>query len=202
MIGGQITQSIAIRPTGPIGMLGVRSHPFGTQPLLKLPMDSLAGETVNAADLLGSAAADTVERLMTAGGVEARFDVVESFLLQLLHRANAVDPLARASIDALTTSHGAVAVHRLAADLQVSPRHLNRVLRRQVGLGAKSFARIMRLQFAPKAVRNGEATTLTDAACAAGYFDQAHFIRGFRAFCGTSPGRLIGERHVLADAFA
>ncbi len=201
-VGGQITQSIRIRPAGPIGMLGVRFHPFGAQPLLKIAMDEIAGETVDATDLFGASALHTVERLMEADGVEPRFDVVESFLLRLTCGEAAVDPLARSSIEALTMSHGSIPVHRLAAQMHVSPRHLNKMLRRHVGLGAKSFARIVRLQFALASIRGGSASTLTDAACAAGYFDQAHFIRDFRVFCGANPRAYLGERHALAEAFA
>lgn len=198
-VGGQITRSIVIRPTGAIGMLGVRFRPAGARPLLGMPMDELAGQTVDVADLFGTTGGRVVEKLADARSADARIDIVETFLRRRAAQARAVRPLAQAATDALESSHGRVSVQQLAAEFGVSTRHLNRTLCRDVGLGAKACARIMRLQFALARLKHRGGATLTEIGADAGYFDQAHFIRDFRDFCGVSPGRFAGERRELLD---
>lgn len=182
-------------------MLGVRFHPFGAQPLLKLAMDEIAGATIDLVDLLGAPAREAIERLIGASAPAARFDVVESLLLRLAGSAAPADPLTQAFVGMMTALHGNVPVHQVAARLRVSPRHLNRTLRRHVGLAPKALARILRLQHTLGEVGSGRAATLTDAAYSAGYFDQAHFIRDFQDVCGVSPGAFLGEPHALSDGF-
>lgn len=196
-VGGQIREAIDLHATGAIGMLGVRFHPYGAHPLLEVSMDEIAERTVDLTDLAGPRARALVERLREAGDHETRFALAEGFLLALLDHARDPDSLTRRAVGLLAAAEGGTSVRDVARALAVSERHLNRRLHRHVGLSAKSLARILRLQRALRAVRSGEAATLTDAASAAGYFDQAHFIKDFRAFCGTTPSRFLAGRREL-----
>ena len=198
-VGGQITRSILIRPTGSIGMLGIRFHPAGARALAKMPMDRAAGETIDVTDLVGAAGRRMVERVCEAATAAGRIAVVEAFLRSLCRDARQPNTLARAAIAALTRSHGRASVRQLAAGLDISERQLNRTLRREVGLGAKSYGRIVRLQYALDRIRHDRDSTLTRIAAAAGYFDQAHFIKDFRSFCGVSPGAFLTQRHALME---
>ncbi len=80
--------------------------------------------------------------------------------------------------------------HRVAdvqAALDFSPHRLRRLFRAQAGVGPKTFARIERFR---RLVRRlpGRASWAA-LALETGYVDQAHMIREFRAFSGTSPAR-------------
>ena len=67
------------------------------------------------------------------------------------------------------------------------PHRLRRLFREQAGVAPKQFARIERFR---RLVRRlpGRASWAA-LALETGYVDQAHMIREFRAFSGTSPGR-------------
>jgi AraC-like DNA-binding protein len=54
-----------------------------------------------------------------------------------------------------------------------------------VGASPKQLASIVRFRHAVRAYRPG--LTLTQLAYDAGYFDQSHLIREFRAFTGLTP---------------
>ena len=73
------------------------------------------------------------------------------------------------------------------AALELSPHSLRRLFRAHAGIGPKTFARIERFR---RLVRRlpGRASWAT-LALETGYVDQAHMIREFRAFSGTSPAR-------------
>jgi AraC-like DNA-binding protein len=64
-----------------------------------------------------------------------------------------------------------------------------------VGLRPKLLLRILRLQ---KAVELAESRRATQAhiALGAGYADESHMVREFRALAGVTPRELRAERHV------
>jgi transcriptional regulator GlxA family with amidase domain len=84
-------------------------------------------------------------------------------------------------------------VHAVAVELGVSERHLRRVFREYVGVGPKTFARLIRFHRALGAARAGRHAGWAGIAAAAGYYDQAHLIAEFRAIAGVTPQALLGE---------
>ncbi|MEQ8860739.1 MAG: helix-turn-helix domain-containing protein [Pseudomonadales bacterium] len=198
-VGGQISRAIGLEPTGRIGMVGVRLWPWGGGPLLGIAMQEIASESVNLADIAGHGAADLPGRLAAATDAEQRFRIVDRFMLVLGRRAAGVNPLAAAAIRQLDRTHGSVSVAGLVAELGVSERHLNRILQHNVGLSAKSYARIRRFQSCIGAIRRGDVTSLADAAHHAGYTDQAHLSHDLKKLCGLTPRALLQEQRLLVE---
>lgn len=104
----------------------------------------------------------------------------------LAWRLGGVAPDAAFARAAAMLGHG----HRVAdvqAALDLSPHRLRRLFREQTGVAPKQFARIERFR---RLVRRlpGRASW-AELALELGYVDQAHMIREFRAFSGTSPAR-------------
>ena len=94
----------------------------------------------------------------------------------------------------LERSAGNVAVSTLAAKLGCSRKHLIARFRDQVGLPPKLLARILRFQRVLR--RIDAAPTLprwADVAADCGYFDQAHLIREFREFSGSTPSDFLAR---------
>jgi AraC-like DNA-binding protein len=59
----------------------------------------------------------------------------------------------------------------------------------QVGLTPKLFGRVQRFQWLLDRINRGANVDWARVALDAGYFDQSHMIRDFRAFTGVSPVR-------------
>jgi len=78
-------------------------------------------------------------------------------------------------------------VAELASAAAWSPRQLEREFRRRVGLTPKSLARILRFQNVLRWRGIRPEWPWADLAAHAGYADQAHLVRDFRAFAGTTP---------------
>jgi methylphosphotriester-DNA--protein-cysteine methyltransferase len=83
-------------------------------------------------------------------------------------------------------------VDEVAGALDVTGRHLRRLVLADVGLPPKVYQQIVRLQRFVKAVDGG--TPLAIAAAGAGYADQPHLTRVVRRFAGITPARLAQER--------
>jgi AraC-like DNA-binding protein len=92
---------------------------------------------------------------------------------------------------------GALPTGAIAGDLDVSPRHLLRVFRNEMELSPNAFKRYLRFL---EALYRGDKTEQPDwagIAIDAGYFDQSHMIRDFKALCGLTPKAVYEERLTL-----
>ncbi|HWV37343.1 MAG TPA: helix-turn-helix domain-containing protein [Vulgatibacter sp.] len=68
-------------------------------------------------------------------------------------------------------------------------RHFIALFRREVGLAPKLLLRLLRFQRAVAALSSGPLASLAAVTQDAGYADQAHLTREFRALAGITPGR-------------
>jgi AraC-like DNA-binding protein len=124
-----------------------------------------------------------------------RFAAVDAALLALARRGAAeVHPDVTHAFGRLLTTGGNLPVRVLADEVGWSARHLTDRFRVETGLGIKEAARVVRFDRARR--RLTPRTRLADLAAEAGYYDQAHLNREFRALAGCSPSRW------LADEFA
>lgn len=79
-----------------------------------------------------------------------------------------------------------VGLDELAAAAGVSRFHLIRVFQRRYGLTPFAYQRNRRIEKARAVLRSGK--SIADAAAAAGFADQSHLGRSFRAVMGSTPG--------------
>ena len=120
----------------------------------------------------------------------------EGFVLQLLSAAGRAEPAAAPRAcwlrDARELLHerapGPTTLSELAAAVGVHPVHLARSFRREYGLTVGEYARGLRLDWAMAQLVEPDAT-LAGIAAGAGFADQSHFTRAFRAYAGVTPGR-------------
>src|SRR3954470_19424826 len=175
--GGDRCMCVAVSETVLASMLGddptLPAHVVPTTPVqdltLRSPMDEEGVLTV-----VGSVLLAAVPRRLGAGRpatVQARKRVADD-----AREALAADP-----------SLGLVELARAVA---VSPHHLSRVFRAEVGVSVSAYRRRLRLRDALE--RLGEAD-LARVAADAGYADHAHFAREARALLGTTPSALERE---------
>ncbi len=90
-------------------------------------------------------------------------------------------------------------VAEVTDQLGLSPRRFIQVFAEQVGLTPKLFCRVRRFHEVMRRVHlpgNDEGSRIdwTEVALSCGYFDQAHFIRDFRAFSGLNPSAWLAQR--------
>lgn len=149
------------------------------------PLHELAGQSVPLDQLLPRATvAELAERVADAPTVRQRLAVMEHFLLSQLRAVSALG-LIRQAVQTICSTRGATSIHTVVAGLPLSRDPFEKQFRRLVGTSPKQFATIVRLRWV--LAHHAAAGSLTELAHAAGYFDQAHFNKEFRAFTGQTP---------------
>jgi len=170
-----------------------RLHLGASEVVLGVRASAIAGRIVALEDLWGAAATRRLLDLLAAAGdasdAAASLESVINERLAAAHGRRAGAQLALGAAERLPRA----TVHAVAVDLGVSERHLRRVFRDYVGVGPKTFARLIRFHRALGASRTGRHAGWAAIAAAAGYYDQAHLIAEFRAIAGVTPQALLGE---------
>jgi AraC-like DNA-binding protein len=206
LAGGLHTTPALITHPGRQSGIQLAVSPLGARALFGMPAGELAGLDVDAADVLGPVARELHERLREQPDWPGRFAVLDRLLTARADHDQAVHPGVAEAWRQLTASGGAVPVGRLAGHVGWSPRRLQDLLRAETGLTPKAAARVTRFDRARTLLRRrvaaGRPPDLADLAAAAGYYDQAHLAREFRALAGCSPSAWLAEEFRFVQAAA
>jgi AraC-like DNA-binding protein len=187
------------------GSIDLKLHPLGAYRLLGFPLRELTGRVVSLEDVFGSEGPLLAERLRGLGDWEDRFDVLEEFLLRRLSVAPAIHPAVAWAWGRLCDTAGSVRVGTLADELGCSRRYLRSCFQEQIGVTPKLAARLLRFEDVRRRIEI-DPPRWGEIAFDAGYADQSHLNREFRAFAGTTPtefvARLIPEGGLVGDGCA
>lgn len=191
-LAGTLTRPWNLRPGGRPRTLGVRFRPGAARMVLGVPMDEIADRETNVEDLWGAAGAELLEAADNAPHLEGALRVAESWTERRLSHRPARQPEVRPAVDLILACRGRTRIADAARGLGWSRRRLERAFLRDVGVSPKRFARIVRLNAALASLTGGDRESAVDVALDAGYFDQAHLLRDFRALAGATPRHLGG----------
>lgn len=161
--------------------------PLAAYTLLGRPVGELREQVVDLVDLFGRPGSGLVERTREAPDWTRQCALVDELLLQRLADGPRPAPEVREAWARIVATAGAVPIGRIAADVGWSHKHLITRFRQQVGLTPKTVARLVRLDTVWRAVDQQRAPRWERVAAEAGYADQAHLVREFREFVGTTP---------------
>jgi AraC-like DNA-binding protein len=189
------------------GSIDLKLRPLGAYRLLGFPLSELSGQTVPLTDVFGPGGPRLAERLRGLDAWDARFDVLETFLLRRLFEDTGpeVHPMVEWAWARLCETSGRVRIETLAAELGCSRRYLQARFREQVGVRPKLAARLLRFADVRRRIEL-DPPRWGEIAFDAGYADQSHLNREFQALAGTTPtefmARLIPDGGLIGDGCA
>jgi AraC-like DNA-binding protein len=185
LLAGQLTRPLRLRPGGCISVVAVRFRPGGAFRFAPVPQHELTDQVLDL-DLFWR----TPAALDEADEVEARVGILERLLVARVKDEGDVSPI-DVAVASILRSRGTLPIETVAARAGLTRRQLERTFQHRVGVAPKLLARIVRFQHVLSAIGTGEAGASLAATC--GYYDQAHFIRDFKAFTGSTPGAYRGQ---------
>jgi AraC-like DNA-binding protein len=182
-----MTRAIDVPASGHGRLFGIRFATGGLFPLLGAPLSLLTDRAAAVADLPARRWRPPLEGWWSDPDFRARCARADASLVAVLPRLPGSDlaPLLQA------LGHGTAlpSVAGMAQATGLGLRSLQRRFLEQVGVSPKQHLCYLRFERARQWLARPGAHA-ADVALAAGYSDQAHLVREFRRFTGTTPGRL------------
>lgn len=173
--------------------VGIRFLPTGFPALFNLSARVLTNEFLALSQLLpelNESIMAAVSSSMDLEGVTSKFDVLFLDHLRKVAKPEIDNRLLNAMI-AILQSGGQIPLNQL--DVGVSDRQLRRLFEFYFGESPKTFGRIIRFQNILGAKPSTASLKYNKIFYDEGYYDQAHFIKEFKAFYGVTPNKAFGR---------
>jgi AraC-like DNA-binding protein len=175
------------RLTGRARVVGVKFRPGAFHTFHPVPQHHMLDAVLPARDVFGPAV-DTLAHGLT-GDTPANVAAVDAWLRARAPAEDAMLALVRRAITHMVASPATTRVEDVAQHLRLTVRALQRLFRQRVGVTPKWILQRHRMFEAAARLSSGPAGDWTTLALELGYFDQAHFIKDFRAALGCTPAQ-------------
>jgi len=185
-ISGMQRRYIVIGVENGSSMIGVHFRTGGAAPFFDFPISELTAHVVELDLIWKREILSLREELIEADTVDAKFDLLEAYLIGKAQSRLEPDKTISA---ALATLHSwpVIPLRELASRLGVSHKQMIARFDCRVGLTPKLTSRILRFRKSLAAAHRVPTPDWSDLAAACGYYDQAHLIHEFQEFAGMTP---------------
>jgi AraC-like DNA-binding protein len=185
-ISGMQRQYLVIGTQKGSSMMGAHFRTGGAAPFFGFPLSELTASVVELDLIWKREILALREQLLETPGIDAKFDLLEAFLLAKAQPRLEPDKTIAA---ALSTLHSwpVIPLRELASRLGVTHKGMIARFDCRVGLTPKQTSRIFRFRASLNAAFNASSPDWSDLAAACGYYDQAHMIHEFQYFAGMTP---------------
>ena len=176
-------------------VLGIKLRPGTFAAFTERPVSEFTGRTIPMVQMFGSPARRYVDAVLATDDDDALCGQAEQFLRALRPCLPAPAERARDLVERVQSDPSVKTVEALARLADLGPRSLQRLLRRTVGVSPKWILLRYRLHEALARLEPKEPVDWAALAVELGYFDQAHFIKHFKAFVGSTPAQYSHQQH-------
>lgn len=175
------------------GVFGVKFRPGGMRPFLGRSVSSLRDRSLPPQQIFGTDAAMLEDEVHADEDDSRRIAAVERYLLAHLPPADPQVARVGEIVDGIAADCGITAVEQVLERWNLGRRALQRLFNEYVGVGPKWVINRYRLHEAVERLAQGGDVDWARLALDLGYFDQAHFIRDFKALVGRTPGEYLRQ---------
>lgn len=171
--------------TAAIGTVLVYFTETGFAHFCACPAHELFNQSISLDDIFAKDAVVAVEEALALSCTDQqRIKAVETFLIRQLKEKDA-DRLVERAVQLIYNSKGNIKMASLQGELYISASAFEKRFRKLVGASPKKIATIVRFNAVLRDIDKQK--SLTEICYGNNFFDQAHFIRDFRQFTGSTP---------------
>jgi len=168
-------------------VFGIKFRPGAFYPFITSPVSAFTDSSISLRAAFGAEGAALQGAILALEDEGEMVDCAETFLhARCPERDETVGTITRI-IDRIIADRDITTVDGLVERLNLNRRTLQRLFSRYVGVGPKWVIRRYRLHEAAERVATCDVVDWPALALDLGYFDQAHFIKDFKAIVGKAP---------------
>lgn len=197
LICGPHSKYFFINHTNESSVIGIHFKPGGVFPFVGFPLDKLHNSLLSMNTIWGNRAGDLRDELLETTSIEERFRILEKRLMEFAVKPLSSHPAVQYALNKLEDSTHSVGVSSVIEDIGISHRRFIEIFKKETGYTPKHYSRIRRFQEVLLLINKTRDIDWVNIAISCGYYDQAHFIKDFKAFSGLNPGNYntIPGRH-------
>lgn len=182
---------------GPLNVFGISFFPFGLFPVLRRPLSDYTNQIVSLRSVSEVLYKQFELALYREGTVQETVLFLEK-ALDLIYRPNHKDLEAAALLQDYCRSCQAVSIRDFCLNYKINIKTFERLCLKYTGYAPKTLQRMARFQNASnQLIYSTPSKNLSGLAYENDYYDQAHLIKEFKDYSGSSPGQFIKENDTL-----
>ena len=173
--------------------IAIEFKPAGLFALTGIDQNELAGQTIGfdaASPALSKRLTQAVE---AASGIYELAQSLDELLIDSIRDIQ--HPHLGLMLQNILASRGGISIKSLSVESFYSERQLNRIFKQNVGLNAKAFSRLVRVNYALRLLKKPH--DLMFISDTMGFFDLPHFIHDFKSVCGVTPQEYRNDMSVF-----
>ncbi len=132
-----------------------------------------------------------VHAMEISNNIDDMISMVNLIFLKAIEKNNRQHTVIDSTLNRIKDIDGRLTIKELSANEYISERHLNRLFNEYIGINAKMFLRLVRVNHSINLFKKINYKSCLNIAQTLDYFDQAHFIHDFKQICGVSPNSFL-----------
>ncbi|TCL57285.1 AraC family transcriptional regulator [Kineothrix alysoides] len=166
-------------------MLLIQLSPYGLYQITHCHQGELADKRLLLENVDKRLFTSLCQAFETADNISGLFSMCDKILYSRMEHCIVSEALLSATRK-ISDNQGQILVSELAKKVGYSERQLNRLFLMQIGMNVKSYTRLVRFNYVLSNIQKSP-YFFSELSQQAGYFDQPHFDKDFKAISGVTP---------------
>ncbi|OEJ99887.1 helix-turn-helix domain-containing protein [Roseivirga misakiensis] len=200
---GQIKEPLHIQAEGKGKSFGIWFTPQGFSKLTGQPAYELTDNAISLDNLFDSSFIESIGDLLLTDDIQSVINHLNIHFEKALNASEMTrkDKILNYAVQCISNQSSDLPLADISDSCGVSIRYLQKIFQNQIGLSPKAFQKITRFQRVLQRLNENSRYSLTQVGYEAGYADQSHFIRDFKAFSGVVPSQYSAQNQPIGQYF-
>ena len=128
-----------------------------------------------------------IQAIENSKNIDDMISMVNLIFLKAIDRNNKEHSVIDSALHKIKYLNSGLTIKELSVSECISERHLHRLFNEYIGINAKMFIRLARINNSIKLLKKINSENCLDITYSLGFYDQSHFINDFKQICGVSP---------------